>query len=110
MLLIVSKYLIPKGYRGLTVFPFVFLRETKDKFDKSLINHEQIHLRQQLEMAVIPFFVWYGVEYLVWLIVSKKRKKAYREISFEKEAYQNENNIEYLKNRKFWAFINYVKL
>ena len=27
MIFIVSKYLVPKGYRGLTVFPFVFLKK-----------------------------------------------------------------------------------
>lgn len=56
MFLIVAKYLIPKGYRGLTVFPFVFVKNSLDKENPVFRNHERIHLRQQLEMLVIPFF------------------------------------------------------
>ena len=50
MLIIVSKYLIPKGYRGLTIFPFVVVRSKNDLQDKVLLNHEKIHIRQQLEL------------------------------------------------------------
>ena len=49
MFLIVSQYLIPKGYRGMTLFPFVLLRDRNDKDFLVLVNHERIHLRQQLE-------------------------------------------------------------
>ena len=31
MFLIVTKYLIPKGYRGLAFFPFVFVKYRLDK-------------------------------------------------------------------------------
>ena len=43
MLLIVSKYLIPKGYRGLTLFPFVFVSQQSDKDEVVLVQHERIH-------------------------------------------------------------------
>ena len=33
---------------------------------------------------------------------------AYLNISFEKEAYQNDYNLEYLKYRKRFAFIKYL--
>jgi hypothetical protein len=41
------------------------------------------------------------------LIQFKDRKKAYYNISFEREAYANENNIDYLKTRTFWCFVKY---
>ena len=63
MFLIVSQYLIPKGYRGMTLFPFVLLRNRNEKDYLVLLNHERIHLRQQLELLVFPFFVWYGIDY-----------------------------------------------
>ena len=52
MIVLVIKYLIPKGFRGLTVFPFIFLMNKKDKINQELLNHEKIHIRQQLEMLV----------------------------------------------------------
>jgi predicted patatin/cPLA2 family phospholipase len=31
------------------------------------------------------------------------------EVSFEKEAYANESNLKYLKRRRFFAFLKYLK-
>jgi len=107
MFLIVSKYFIPKGYRGLTVFPFVFLRARTDRDFSVLVNHEKIHLRQQLELLVLPFFAWYFIEYLFRLVQYGNHNKAYRNICFEREAYQNEEDLDYLKKRPFWKFLNY---
>jgi hypothetical protein len=107
MILIVFKYLTPRGFRGLTFFPFVFMADKNDKLNKVFINHEKIHIRQQLELLIFPFFVWYSLEYFVRLIQYKDRKKAYYNISFEREAYANENNIDYLKTRPLWRFIKY---
>jgi hypothetical protein len=108
MILIVSKYLIPKGYRGLTLFPFVFLKCQNDKEDKVLLNHERIHLRQQLELLILPFFIWYGMEFLIRLLIHRNKYLAYKSISFEKEAYANEKDLNYLKQRSFWDFLKYM--
>lgn len=107
MIVLVIKYLIPKGFRGLTVYPFIFLLNKKDKINPELLNHERIHIRQQLEMLVLPFFVWYGIEFFVGLIRFRNRREAYLNISFEKEAYQNEKDLNYLKQRFFWNFLKY---
>jgi len=69
------------------------------------MNHERIHLRQQLELLVLPFFVWYGLDYLVKLIRYRNKNKAYRNVIFEREAYENEKNLDYLKSRSFWKFL-----
>lgn len=108
MFLIVTKYLIPKGYRGLTVFPFVFIKYRLDKEDSFFVNHERIHLRQQLELLVIPFFVLYFLEFFVRFIQYKSKDLAYRNISFEREAYANEKDLNYLKNRSFWCFLKHI--
>lgn len=110
MFLIVTRYLIPKGYRGLTAFPFVFVKYRVDKENLIFINHEKIHLRQQLELLLVPFFIWYFLEYLVRLIQHRNADLAYRNISFEREAYSNEANLEYLKHRSFFRFLNYLTL
>lgn len=108
MFLIVSKYLIPKGYIGLTVFPFIIIRDKKKKNLEVLINHEKIHIRQQLELLVIPFFVWYGMEFLIRWIQFKDKSEAYRNISFEREAYLNEKDPNYLKQRSFYKFLSHI--
>jgi hypothetical protein len=108
MFVIVAKYLIPKGYRGLTVFPFVFIKYRFDCENKTLVNHEKIHIRQQMELLVLPFFLWYFVEYAVRLLQYKNANLAYRNISFEREAYSNEPRLDYLKTRPFFSFLNYL--
>ena len=108
MFLIVTKYLIPKGYRGMALFPFVFLKHSSDKENPLFVNHERIHLRQQLELLVIPFFIWYFLEFLMRLIQYGKMDLAYRNISFEREAYANEKELDYLKMRSFWNFLKYI--
>jgi hypothetical protein len=110
MFLIVAKYLIPKGYRGMAVFPFVVLKYDFDKDNLVFVNHEKIHLRQQLELLIFPFYVFYVLEYLIRLIQYKNKDLAYRNISFEREAYANETDLEYLKNRHFFGFLNYITL
>ena len=108
MIVLVFKYLLPKGYRGLTLFPFIFLLRKEDKQNVVLINHEKIHIRQQLELLVVPFFIWYGFEFLIRLMQFKNWSRAYRNISFEREAYKNEKDLDYLKKRSFWNFLKYL--
>jgi len=110
MFLIVAKYLIPKGYRGMAVFPFILIKYDFDKSNGVFVNHEKIHLRQQLELLVIPFFVWYVLEYLIRLVQYQNMDLAYRNISFEREAYAKETELDYLKNRSFFQFLNYITL
>ena len=108
MLLNVTKYFIPKGYRGITVFPFVFMKYSADKKNTIFLNHERIHLQQQLELLIFPFFVWYFLEFCLRWIQYKKFDLADRNISFEREAYINENDLEYLNRRSIWFFTKYI--
>ena len=107
-IVIVFKYLVPKGFRGFTFFPFVFLSDEKDKSHTILLNHERIHIRQQLELLIIPFFIWYGLEFLLRYFQFRDRREAYYNISFEREAYTNEKDLYYLKKRPFWGFIKHL--
>ncbi len=107
-MIFVSKYIVPKGYTGMAIYPFVFLKEKHLKNDTVLINHERIHLRQQLELLLLPFYVFYIVEFLCRLLYYLNWKKAYKNISFEREAYANEQDLDYLKQRRFWCFLKYL--
>jgi len=91
---------------AMALFPFILLRRKSPS--TKLINHECIHLRQQLEMGLLPFYIWYFVEYLIRLVQFRKHYLAYLHISFEQEAYRNEDDLEYLETRRFWAFLRYM--
>jgi hypothetical protein len=88
------------GMEGAAIafFPFIICASAT-KITPTLINHERIHLRQQLEMLIIPFYIWYLIAYY---------RKGYYNVSFEKEAYANENNLTYLKKRRIFEFRKYL--
>ena len=108
-MILISRYLVPKGYTGMAIFPFVFLKYSRLKEDKVLVNHERIHLQQQLEMLVLPFYVWYVLEFIIKLMYYRRWKKAYLNISFERECYYNETNLIYLETRPPWYFLKYLR-
>jgi len=99
---------------GISLFPFVIMREKylqnlkywKDRRKKT-INHETIHFQQQLELLVIPFYILYITEYFIKFFIYFSIKKAYYNISFEREAFNNDTNFEYLQTRKRY---NWIKL
>jgi hypothetical protein len=107
MIVVVFKFLITRGFQGWVLFPFIILKERKLMSNPVFMNHERIHLRQQLELLVLPFFIWYGIEYLIRFIQHRNRYQAYLNISFEREAYKNENALDYLVQRRFFSFIKY---
>lgn len=108
MKIIAAKYLIPKGFAGITLYPFIIVNDKRAMQNKTLLNHEKIHLRQQAEMLVLPFYIWYSIEYLIRLIQHRNRQTAYRNISFEREAYHNESSNTFLSNRPFWNFLKFI--
>lgn len=91
----------------MALYPFILIKHKRQKHDQVLINHERIHLRQQIELLVIPFYILYLANYLINLIKYRNHTRAYFNIAFEKEAYAHDQNLNYLKNRKFFAWIKY---
>ncbi len=96
------------GPDGMALFPFILVRHPNPGL--TLLNHERIHLQQQLELGVLPFYLWYGIEYLIRRFQYQDHYMAYRNISFEREAFRHEHNLTYLATRPFWAFRRYVRL
>lgn len=92
----------------MTLWPFVVLKHPSQKEDAVFLNHERIHLRQQAELLLVFFYLWYGIEFLFRLFQYKNRHKAYRNISFEREAYHFESDLKYLKNRKAYEFFKFL--
>jgi len=97
------KYFLMSGVIGITLCPFGIY--VKNINNKSTIDHEKIHWQQQLEMLIIFFYIWYLIEWFIRLIF---QKNAYRNISFEREAYNNSGNLNYLEDRKRFSWIKYI--
>jgi hypothetical protein len=101
--------LLPRKFPALCIWPFVLIRPSGNIPDMQLIiRHENIHARQQLEMAWILFFVWYILEFAIRLIVIRNYMKAYNYISFEREAHLNDHDPGYIRKRKPYAWISYL--
>lgn len=92
--------------QGMAIFPFILLKDHAGKNDEKLIRHETIHLRQQLEMLVLPFYLLYIILYMINRL-KYDHHKAYLNIVFEREAYAEEGNVNYLKKRKLWSWVHY---
>ena len=103
MKVIINNILPLKGFKCINLFGILFCRRILNKID---INHETIHTKQGQELLWIGFYLWYIIEYLIILIIYRDNKLAYKNISFEREAYQNQSNLDYLSNRKHYNWLS----
>lgn len=121
-----------KGFIAMCLWPFIFVRNNAaSHYNTVANNHEHIHAEQQKEMLLVGivlaaigyvfvglwallfvplFFWWYGIEYLYRLCQYRDTKKAYRNISTEREAYANEKDLIYLTNRRRFAWTKYLHI
>lgn len=104
---VVENNIIPfKGYLAINLFGVLFVRKEswakKTESQKEVTyNHEAIHTEQMKELWYIFFYLIYFFEWFVRLFINGS--KAYDNISFEKEAYAHQNDMNYLKTRKHFA-------
>lgn len=99
---IIYNKLIPfKGFCAINLLGILFVRsEYKNRLNEITFNHEAIHTAQMKELGFLLFYILYLIE---WVIRLFKKGNAYRNISFEKEAYAHQRDINYLYNRKHYA-------
>ena len=99
-----------KRYLAMTVFPWVFIREElRSKYTPTVNRHETTHGLQQLETLWLPFFIIYGLEYIIKLpLCCFGFDRAYKSISFEQEAFDNQGKVNYNNERKHYAWIKYI--
>ena len=90
---------------GITLWPWIIIRPYKGDIT---INHEKIHIKQQQELLIIPFYLIYFLEWFIGLFMYGGPKKSYYNISFEKEAYENQHNMNYTNSRKTWSWLKYL--
>lgn len=103
---VIYNNIIPfRGFAAINLFGILFVRKNIILTDR-MINHEEIHTAQMKELLYILFYVFYVIEWLIKLF--KYGLKSYNNISFEREAYQNESNMDYLEVRKKFGFLKYL--
>ena len=108
---IIYNNLIPfKGFAGINLFGVLFVRKGVT-VNHRMINHERIHSAQMKELLFIGFYVLYLLEWIIRLFQYRfKWHTAYRNISFEREAYFNDFDFSYLtEKRKPYNFIKHLK-
>jgi hypothetical protein len=86
------------GIRGIVLYPFVIFAPKHP--DAILKHHEYIHWQQVKAHGFFYFYLIYLRDYLKGRKKGLNHDQAYREISFEKEAYLEEQNIYYLVSRE----------
>lgn len=91
---------------GITVGPFIFIRKKSDSY--VVRTHEMIHYKQQKELLFVFAYLWYALEFVVRLIQYGNRLDAYCNVSFEREAYEMQENVVYPNIRKPFSFLKYL--
>lgn len=88
-------------YTAINIFGVVFAKHNLDRIER---NHEFIHTLQQRELLFVGFYLLYFLEWLFRIIQKRNFNDAYLAISFEREAYANEHDMNYKKNRRHFAW------
>lgn len=108
MKVIINRFLpLGRRYYAINICGVLF---AKGPCDKYLLNHEKIHTEQIKELLVLGFYIWYVVEWAFKSLMYGSFYKGYRNISFEREAYDNGDDLDYLPRRRRFAFMRYLSL
>lgn len=96
-------------FYAINICGLIFCRSDKGKMSRTDKNHEDIHTMQQKEMLFAGFYLWYVMEWAVRFLMLRNALKAYHNVSFEREAYGNQNNLLYGKTRRHYAWMKHLK-
>lgn len=99
--------LVPIEIWAVSIGPWVWCRGVLSTTTK---RHECIHFHQQLELLFVGQWILYGLSYLYNRIIKRMDgPTAYRFNVFEVEAYTHESTVHYLRDRKTFAWVKYIK-
>ena len=131
MIKIVNNIIPLKGFLAICLWPFLFIRKENLKhFSWYDENHENIHAYQQQEMFIVGdvlalilafggfqwwslitlplFYWWYLAEWIVKCVIYRNPMTAYKNVSFEREAYNNQSDMTYIDGRKMFNWLNFI--
>ena len=117
MKIVYNSILPPSGYKAINIYGILFARNGAN-IDQETLNHEGTHTEQMDDFTAgqswlrpiggTIFYLWYGIEFLIRLIKYQNWHTAYRAISFEQEAYANEDNDDYNDTRSRFSWLDYL--
>lgn len=96
----------------MNLFGVLFVRKNPDGTNPELsdktINHEMIHTEQIKDCLWI---FYYPIYLILWFleVLLPPYPSAYKDTCMERECYDNDMNLNYLKTRKPWNFLKYFK-
>lgn len=97
--------------KAIVLWPLIIYNtRSKNLVSSTTRNHEMIHVRQLYELLIIGFYLIYILEWFMLLFKYDHIEEAYRNISFEIEAYKNQHDLSYLKKRKAFSWFKYLML
>ena len=105
MRIIRNSYIPFRGFTAMNLFGVLCVRREAAELTPGMLNHEKIHSAQMREMLYIPFYIWYLLEWILGLFLPGN---AYRNISFEREAYKYQNDLSYLSRRGRFAWFRFL--
>lgn len=98
---LIKKHPMGKNYLAICLFGLIF---SVRPLTPAELNHEKIHAAQQKELLYLPFFLWYGLEWLFFYMKYRDSEQAYFHIRFEQEAYKHQSDLQYLYNRRHYHY------
>ena len=103
----VFSYILGEEILAVTIFPFIYTKHYETP--KYVVNHELIHYEQYKETLIIGFPIILFINFMINWLYYWDRNIAYRKLLFEREAYENMNNYDYLKYRKRYSWLFHFK-
>lgn len=131
MLIIRNKHIPIAGFSAMNILGVLFVRK-EAKINDETLRHEAIHTQQQYEIVGLSALIaiilsthfatlWYlamaiampiALYIVAWLIelLLPPFFSAYKDSPFEREAYANDNNPDYLVTRPPFAWVKYFMI
>lgn len=115
MKVIYNKIVPFKGFIAMNFLGIILFVRKNMYVSPRTMNHELIHSAQYKETLFLGFLIVYLAEWLIRCIIEFCKgnfrnggHQAYRKISFEQEAYQNDFDVNYLESRRHFCWIRYL--
>jgi hypothetical protein len=86
-----------RRYNGMVVGRTILFKDAATEISPALFRHELIHQEQMDRHGIMRFYLIYFRDYLANLWCFRNHDRAYRNIPFEKEAYERERDKEALR-------------
>ena len=94
------------GFTAMNLCGLILARRECKPLQAVTLRHEAIHTAQMRETLYVGFYLLYLLEWLVKLFIYGK--EAYRDISFEREAYRYAASENYLEERRAYAWLKLI--